>query len=147
MIGWIVDRLAAISTGPFPDGMRHSLERIAIEEEPSASISGKFSIDFESHAFQGIYTANGMQEHQAVVAVRVGFFLGGGDGVSDRVTVNGRALDAMLRVSGVLEDSDYYGEAIENCEYQGSQRSERQDQAEIWTARFLVKWASGSVRS
>lgn len=147
VLAWIVERLKTIRTGPFPDGMQHSLERIAIEEETSASINGKFSVDAESHAHQGLYTANGMQEHQATVAVRVGFYMGGGEGVSDRVTVNGRALDTMLRLAGVMEDSHYYEEMIENCEYQGSQRSERQAQAEIWTARFLVRWASGTVRS
>lgn len=147
VLNWIVERLKTIRTGPFPDGMSHSLERIAIEEETSVSINGKFSVDADTHAHQGMHTANGIQEHQIEVAVRVGFYLGGGEGVSDRVTVNGRALDAMLRLAGALEDSDYYEEMIENIEYRGSQRSERQPQAEIWTARFLVKWASGTVRS
>lgn len=141
-------RIATITSETPDGGFVKSAYRFDLEKEPDSAIDGLYYVDVMQIDPQNPQFGATETGWDAMIAVKVGYFRGGGDmDGGDRQTVTRAAADDMQKLADVLGNTAYYDGAntgVRRIIFRGAQRVQQTAAKDIWEARFFVNWR-GSV--
>jgi hypothetical protein len=143
------DAGAATVAVPHTQAFSESAYRFLLQEEPRGALSGLFRLESETGLPHGPYWGGGVQIWESIVAIEIGFAIGGGDmGDGDRQSIMRTAADSVCRIADQLEhpeELEIEATGVREVRFQGADRVDISPTIEIWRLRFWVQWIGDRI--